>query len=72
MSFAIKEIGKQVYVATEQFGKPGSLMLAREGGMAHYHPKQFEVESQAKTYLRDVVMRTRTGRKRRWEIVKFI
>lgn len=72
MSYAIKEKNKQVYVAKEQFGIAVSLMLAREDyADTHYHPKEFATEQEAKDYLKNVVLKTRTGRRHIWEIVTY-
>ncbi len=71
MTYAIKEKGKQVYVAKEQF-TPNSLMLSREDNSdPHYHTKEFATEDEAKDYLKNVVLKTRTGRRHIWEIVKY-
>jgi hypothetical protein len=72
VTYAIKEKGKQVYVAKEQFGKPGSLMLFREAGQVQYHPMRFEELWEARAYLTKVVLKTRTGAKRKWEVVEYL
>lgn len=70
-TWAIKHPDKQIYIANEQHGPPGSITISSEEGGAMYHPKRFQSEAEAKTFLDDVVRKTPMGQRWPWKIVRF-
>jgi hypothetical protein len=70
-TWAIKRSDRIIYIAKEQFGPPRSLTVSTESGSPYYHPKQFESEAEAKTYLDTVVRKTAMGQRWPWKIVKY-
>lgn len=71
MGYAIKMVGKQAYVAKQQFNLPGGLAIAVEGDGVFYHPMIFDTKEQAEAYFAEVVKKTRGGRRNKWEIVPY-